>query len=243
MPLAVKACPLILLAAGRSTRMGVPKGLLPVGGRPWLMEQLLGFREGGGREAIVVLGFHQDAYTEEIPWIREALGKTVRIKDLEISVVMNPQPGRGQFSSLQCAVASLGETKREGETGDPLREKAQAGSPGIGRQALAVFVLPIDVPCPGKEVWERLTEAFRPPLAAVIPRYREKGGHPVLLSASFLDRLKRLPLDDPAARLDFQIKALPPEALCYVEVEDPRIVLNINTPEQFNLFSTEVKSP
>jgi molybdenum cofactor cytidylyltransferase len=204
---------MILLAAGRSSRMGAPKGLLPFGGRPWLLEQLSGFRKAGGREAIVVLGFHREAYEERIPWLKDALTRPLWEEGLKIAVVVNPAPEQGPFSSLLCALAAMGPRKRP-----------------------AYFVLPLDVPCPGREVWEKLAQAFNPPLSAIIPRFQNRGGHPVLLSAVFLDRLNEIPATDPNARLDFQIRALPLEDIAYVDVQDPRIGLNLNTPEAFARF-------
>lgn len=151
MALSVGECPLILLAAGRSSRMGTPKGLLSWQGRLWIVNQLHGFREAGGREATVVLGFHREAYEESLPWLKAAVHRPVREEGLEVTAVVNPDPERGPFSSLQCAASVI------------------VWKP-------AVFVLPLDVPCPEKEVWEKLTEIFRPPLSAVIPRYQNRGG-------------------------------------------------------------------
>ena len=65
--------PLILLAGGRSSRMGTPKGLLDYQGHPWLVEQLLRFKAASGRQAIIVLGFHQALYFEQIPWLEKAV--------------------------------------------------------------------------------------------------------------------------------------------------------------------------
>ncbi|MEW6186160.1 MAG: NTP transferase domain-containing protein [Thermodesulfobacteriota bacterium] len=97
----------------------------------------------------------------------------------------------------------------------------------------SVFILPIDVPCAKKEVFEKLIRGLNPSVEVVIPRYQSRGGHPVLLSAAFLYRLDRVPLDSPEARLDFQIQALSPRQRALVAVEDEQVGLNINTMAEF----------
>ena len=69
----IKDFPLILLAGGRSSRMGTPKGLLDYQGHPWLVEQLRRFKAASGKRAIIVLGFHQAPYFEQIPWLEKAV--------------------------------------------------------------------------------------------------------------------------------------------------------------------------
>ena len=54
--------------------MGHPKGLLKWKNHFWLEEQLLRFSGGGGRSAVVVLGFAHDQYLNTLPWIKECLG-------------------------------------------------------------------------------------------------------------------------------------------------------------------------
>ena len=99
--------PLILLAGGRSSRMGTPKGLLNYHGHPWLIEQLRRFKAASGKRVIIVLGFHQAPYFEQIPWMVKAVTEPVQELGLEISATTNPAPEHGQFSSLQCAIDLL----------------------------------------------------------------------------------------------------------------------------------------
>ena len=167
--------PLILLAGGKSSRMGTPKGLLDYRGEPWLLEQLRRFKAACGKQVIVVLGFHHERYFEEITWLKTAGKESVHQLGLDISVVVNPNPEHGQFSSLQCAIPPSLTLPRSG------------GRAGV--EVPGAFVLPVDVPGPNKDVYGRLTEALGVTTAAAIPRYRSRGGHPVLLSRAFLDRL------------------------------------------------------
>lgn len=224
--------PLILLAGGRSSRMGTPKGLLDYQGQPWLVEQLRRFKAASGKRAIIVLGFHQAQYFDQIPWLEKALHQPVEQLGLKISTTINPTPEYGQFSSLQRAIPFL-QTKQtrfdERRTTNDERYLRIERIPGT-------FFLPVDVPCPGKEVFEKLAEAFNHSIAAAIPQYQSKGGHPVLLSADLLHRLAEVPPDSPDARLDLHIHALPKGQSTFVPVEDENVCLNMNTLDEFGYF-------
>jgi CTP:molybdopterin cytidylyltransferase MocA len=227
--------PLILLAGGRSSRMGTPKGLLKYEGHPWLVEQLMRFKVASGRRAIIVLGFHLAPYFNQIPWLEKAASQPVQYLGLEISVVLNPAPEFGQFSSLQCAVESFLDKQNESAE---LRT-ARLSSPKSPNSELiyGAFVLPIDVPCPGKEVFGKLAETVNSSIDAAIPQYQDRGGHPVLLSADFLHRLPEIPPGSPQARLDFQIQALPPVRTMLVSVNDKHIHLNMNSMDVFQNYA------
>jgi CTP:molybdopterin cytidylyltransferase MocA len=229
----IKDFPLILLAGGRSSRMGTPKGLLDYQGHPWLIEQLLRFKDASGEKAVIVLGFHQTPYFKQIPWMEQAVNQPVRHFGLEISVVLNPTPEFGQFSSLQSAIAFLHAQETDfDERRTTIDERSVSGPKFPG-----AFILPIDVPCPAKEVFEKLTGAFSHSLDAVIPRYQSRGGHPVLLSGGFLSRLADVPLSSPLARLDLQIQALPVKRITFVPVQDKDICLNMNVLDEFQTYT------
>ena len=215
--------PLILLAGGKSSRMGTPKGLLDYRGEPWLLEQLRRFKAACGKQVIVVLGFHHERYFKEITWLKTAGKESVHQLGLDISVVVNPNPEHGQFSSLQCAIHPSPTLPRSGG-------RAGVGVPGA-------FVLPVDVPGPNKGVYGRLTEALGVTTAAAIPRYQSRGGHPVLLSRAFLERLTTVSPSSTQARLDLQIKALPGKQVTFVPVDDEEVSLNMNIRDEFRNYA------
>jgi CTP:molybdopterin cytidylyltransferase MocA len=210
----MEAFPLILLAGGKSQRMGTPKGLLRYRNRFWLLEQCNRYKAAGGKRIILVLGFHWKDYLEQIFNLSEEVQNPIFRMGLEISVVVNAQPELGPFSSLQCAVTVL----------------MQGDYPGA-------FVLPIDVPGPDLEVFRNMARSFEDGKEALIPRYRTKGGHPVLLSRTFLNRLSEISPESETARLDFQIRALPREKVAYLSVIDEKVRLNLNKPEDFLRYS------
>jgi CTP:molybdopterin cytidylyltransferase MocA len=208
--------PLILLAGGRSSRMGVPKGLLQYQGRFWMIEQFNRFKVAGGKRVMVVLGFHRKQYLEKMPWLAGEFQTPVLLMSLQLSVAINPHPQLGPFSSLQCAIAAL---KKEEE------------------DYLGAFILPIDVPGPGPEVFQEMTRAFENSWEALIPRFRSNGGHPVLLSRNFINRLAEVSPKSMDARLDFQIRALPRNKIAYLPVADERVCLNLNDPAEFQRYT------
>jgi len=99
--------------------------------------------------------------------------------------------------------------------------------------ATGAFVLPVDVPCPGPVVFEALAQAMVGDVQACLPMHKNEGGHPVLLSGSFLRQLLLLEPTDPNFRLDQQLKTLSDEHIRRVNVTDERIRMSFNTPQEW----------
>lgn len=81
----------VILAAGSSRRMGRPKPLIPVGGRPLLARVLETVRRSLVTETIVVLGHAADRIRKAVP-----------LRD--VVVVENPDHRRGMSTSLRAGV-------------------------------------------------------------------------------------------------------------------------------------------
>jgi len=95
--------PLIILAAGDSTRMGRPKAVLPApDGVPFVVRIVRSFEEAGIGEVIVVTGRHHAAI--EAVLAAAALTRPPRL-------VRNEDPDRGQLSSIWVGMDAM--------TGDP----------------------------------------------------------------------------------------------------------------------------
>lgn len=90
-----RTLPVIILAAGDSKRMGVPKGLLNYQGKPFLVHQIERLLEIGLSEIIVVLGKDYKLYTEKVPELER------------LKFTINPATERGQFSSIQCGIQQI----------------------------------------------------------------------------------------------------------------------------------------
>jgi CTP:molybdopterin cytidylyltransferase MocA len=86
--------PAIVLAAGRSSRMGVPKATLAFDARDTFLSHLVRtFHAAGVDDVIVVLGHDGDA-----------IARSLEQGDVAARIVMNREYDRGQLSSLQAAL-------------------------------------------------------------------------------------------------------------------------------------------
>lgn len=109
---------LIILAGGKSSRMGQPKGLLSHNNSFWILSQIEHFI---GEIVFIGLGFDANHYFETIPWLEKAITKPQLYKGKQVQVVINDTPELGFFSTLQNTLKKTEKNKQ-------------------------VLVLPIDVP-------------------------------------------------------------------------------------------------
>ena len=114
---------LIILAGGKSSRMGTPKGLLKHNNQYWILSQIENFI---GHEIFIGLGFDKELYFEAIPWLELAVTTPINYKEKSVKVIINPDPKLGPFSNIQSVLKQL-KTKQ------------------------SVFILPIDVPILNKK--------------------------------------------------------------------------------------------
>lgn len=146
----------IVLAAGASSRLGQPKQLLPVDGQPLLGRTLDAVRKTSLEPRLLVLGGYADKILE-----------TVNVDGFE--VVLNPDFGQGQATSLKAGIAAL---------------------PDAVDGALVILG---DQPLVEPWLLEELVAAFDPDRnVAVRPRYADGPGNPVLLSRALFNELEAL---------------------------------------------------
>ena len=179
----------VVLAAGRSTRMGAQKLLLPVEGRP-MVERVVAAAEGSAAaETVVVVGSEAGA-------VRAAVGGH------PVRIVMNPDHERGMSTSLRAGVSAL--------------------PPGC---EAVLFVLG-DQPFITSAVMDRLIGRFAEAGAGIV-RPLAGGGpaHPVLMAAKYFPEIMALE-GDVGAR---EILARHEEDVTYVELDDPRSTLDVDT--------------
>src|SRR5262245_36257115 len=81
--------------------MGMPKAGLVPGGRPFIARGVRGLDAAGCRPLVVVTGVHHDAVVAALP------------SHPPVRVLRNPDPGRGQLSSLRIALLELDESPPE----------------------------------------------------------------------------------------------------------------------------------
>lgn len=184
----------IILAAGASQRMGTPKALLDYHGETFVA-RLVRILSASCGSVTVVLGHHADQIRPHIP-------NRARVE-------VNPDPDRGQLSSLQCALAEI---------------------PG---DATGFAFIPVDCPAVAEATVSELARAFAargPSTLFVIPRKSGKRGHPVFATRAIADELLALP---PTAEAREIVHCYVPRTE-YVDVEDDGIFTDVDTPEDYN---------
>lgn len=175
--------------------MGSPKALLEFDGETFL-DRLA--RLGGARcrPVVAVLGFDAAA-------IQAGLRHPERL-----AFAHNPNPERGQLSSLQTGLAAM------------------------PAEAAGVLFTPVDYPAVRATTFERLVEAFvsRPgTISIVIPRFAGRRGHPVLIAPPIVAELAALPVAGQARDVILRV----PERIAYLDVDDPGVVTDVDDPDAY----------
>jgi len=178
---------LVILAAGKSARMGQPKLLLPWGATSVLGHLVKTWRRLGAEQIGVVWAANSELEKE-----LEGLGISPE------SRIVNPAPERGMFSSLQCA-ASWQAWKTE------LTHWAivLGDQPHIGEESLR-RVLEASMSTPDKVCQPRQGGHRRHPVIMPKEVFREMGETKAANLKEFLDTQEDsfCELDDPALALD-----------------------------------------
>lgn len=183
----------IILAAGASSRMGTPKALLDYRGETFV-GRLIRVLGACCQPVIVVLGYHADVMREQVP--------------AAARVVINPDPSRGQLSSLQTGLAAL---------------PADVGG---------FAFIPVDSPAVAEDTVAALARAFeqrKPETLFVIPRQSGKRGHPVFATRSVAAEFLALP---PTAEAREVVHAHV-DRTEYVDVDDSGIFTDVDDPEAY----------
>jgi molybdenum cofactor cytidylyltransferase len=201
----------VILAAGESSRMGQDKALLPwppeAAAHPPAQDNFLS-------AAIESLSHSTDFVVVVAGKNETALAATVYGRGA--SVVVNPDPARGQFSSLQVG----------------LREVLNRG-----RDAAAITL--VDRPPAKAATIHRLRQAFQSApknVWAVVPEFSGKHGHPIIVGRELIEMFLREPATGSAREIEHRHQA----HIQYVAVDDPLVTANINTPADYAELARKV---
>ena len=129
------------------------------------------------------------------------------------SIITNPDPDRGQFSSLQIGLSEV-----------------------LNRGRDAAIVTLVDRPPAKPATVERLREAFAEGpqnMWAVVPEVAGKHGHPYVVGREMIERFLRAHATANAREIEHSCQ----EHVHYFAVDDPFVVMNINTPEEYAALS------
>ncbi len=130
------------------------------------------------------------------------------------SLVLNPDPDRGQFSSLQTGLQEV-----------------------LSRGRDAAMITLVDRPPVRTATIETLQDAFARAIRrykwAVVPEYQGKHGHPILAARELIEAFLKAPETSTARDLEHANQA----QIEYLSVDDPLVTANIDTPEQYEALS------
>ncbi len=207
----------VILAAGSSTRMGRDKALLawpPVAEGTPVANTFLGATIDllqAYTDLVIVVAGKNEAAIEPVAYAHGAF------------IVVNPQPERGQFSSLQVGMHEV-----------------------LNRGRDAALIALIDHPpvLPGTVL--RLRDVFLnsgPDVWAVVPEVRRGDdlvhGHPILVGREIIEAFLRAPADATARDIEHRLQ----QYILYVPVQDARVATNIDTPEDYErMFGSDLIS-
>lgn len=194
----------VILAAGDSSRMGTDKALLPwppqVAGPPPSKDTFLSAAIRSltlATDFILVVVGKNEAALAPIAYANGA------------SVVTNPDPSRGQFSSLQVGLHEV-----------------------LNRGRDAAVITLVDRPPVSSATVQLLRGAFESApqnIWAVVPDLSGKHGHPYLVGRELIEVFLQAPPTANARDVEHRYQ----DRIQYVAVSDPFAALNINTPEDY----------
>ncbi len=194
----------VILAAGESTRMGTDKALLPwPPAAPGLSAGQNNFLSAGISSllqvcdlVLVVAGKNEDRLTP-IVYANNA------------SLVRNPEPERGQFSSLQTGLQEVLNHGRD-----------------------AAIITLVDRPPVRPATLETLRDGFvaaPTSIWAVVPEYQGRHGHPFAAGRELIQKWLEAPPMATARDIEHQYQ----NRIHYIPVDDPHVVVNVDTPQDY----------
>ncbi len=198
----------LILAAGYSSRMGTDKALLTWRKDTFLssaIESLIPYTDF----VLIVAGEN----SEKLRPIVDAHGGFL---------IRNPEPQRGQFSSLRIGLQEV-----------------------LNRGRDAAIVTLVDRPAPNRETVAELKKQFLRGLNraqsddpashraadvwALVPEYEGKHGHPYIAGREMIEAFLRAPAHVTAREVEHSNQ----DHVAYYAVSDPNIVSNVDTPEEY----------
>lgn len=198
----------VILAAGESSRMGRDKALLP-----WPPTSA----NATSRDTFLSAAIR--AFTPYVDLVLVVAGNNSQqlapiIYANGASLVVNPDPDRGQFSSLQTGLQEV-----------------------LGRGRDAAMITLVDRPPVRTTTIETLQDAFARAVRhykwAVVPEYQGKHGHPVLAARELIEAFLKAPDSSTARDIEHANQA----HIEYLPVDDPFVTANIDTPQQYEALS------
>jgi len=178
----------VVPAAGSAERFGGKKLLALIEGEPLLDRTIAALLNGGVDQIVVVVGPEAEDLKRDVN----------AFSDPRVWPIVNPDPSRGMFSSLQAGMAEA-----EGD---------------------ALVVLPADMPFVQSGTVAILLDVYQSRPAIVSPRYQGKRGHPVILPPALRDEIRSA---DATITLHDILKRHPDQRVD-VDVQDRGVVRDVD---------------
>jgi molybdenum cofactor cytidylyltransferase len=195
----------VILAAGESSRMGTDKALLP-----WPPSPDSDSSSGGTflSAAIRLLSPYNDMVFVVAGKNANTIAPVVYANGAFL--IENPDPARGQFSSLRIGLQEV-----------------------LTRGRDSAMLTLVDRPPVRPETVESLEAAFLQALTAqkwaVVPENNGKHGHPIIIGRDMVEAFLKASETATARDVEHQHR----EKINYVSLPDSMIAVNINTPEDY----------
>jgi molybdenum cofactor cytidylyltransferase len=186
----------IVLAAGKSERMGSPKALLPLHGKTFLANILEAIAKSPVQDTVVVVGHHRAEIQPIVP--------------PPARVIFNPHYEQGMITSFQAGIRAL--------------RKETSGA----------LLFLVDHPLVEPGTIQALVANLAPHRIA-LPVLDGRRGHPVLFASDILQEILDLGISQGAnivVRKD-------PTRIVEVPVNAPGILVDVDTPEDFQKLQSE----
>ena len=183
----------VILAAGESKRMGLPKMLLTFSGRTMIEKVITNVSESKIDKIIVVLGAYREALVE-------------LISKLPVKYCYNDNYKKGMLSSVQCGFRNLSSVCR------------------------AVLVFQGDQPLITSNAINEVIEAYLSSgKGIVIPVYKGRRGHPLLIDIKYRDEIEKLNPDKGLRSLACMFS----DDVLEVDTNESGILTDFDTYEQY----------
>ena len=196
----------VILAAGSSTRMGKDKALLP-----WPPNS-----NGGTLLSAAINAFSPFCNLVIVVAGKNAANITSLVDANSGFLTINPEPERGQFSSLRCGLQLVLDRGRD-----------------------AAMITLVDRPPVKSSTLEKLRREFDSALSngkwAVVPECSGRHGHPILIGREMIEVFLKAPVTANAREIQHQNQA----RIQYVLVDDPDITTNLNTPDDYTKLASQ----
>ena len=187
----------VILAAGNSKRMGYPKALLPLGDEIFLTRILRILREVGLARPRLILG-------------RDAELIKAHMGDYPADIHINPDPDRGQLSSIQL------------------------GMSGLPEKFEAVMLWPVDQPAVSVETTRRLTELFvTKDCRVAVPLRDGKRGHPAIFHRTLFHEFMDAPMEKGAKGIISRYES----ETCFLPTDESAAFTDIDTPSDYQALT------